>query len=81
MVQGTLLFLLEKGFKVTGIDFSEKMIEIAKKKVPQGKFIVMDVKELKEPKMEFDAILTKAFFYIFQKRRPKRLLKILVKNW
>ena len=36
----------ERGYIVTGVDFSSKMIEIAKKKAPQADFHVMDVRSL-----------------------------------
>ena len=39
--------LLEKGYDVTSIDISEKMLNIARKKVPYGKFIQGDIKDFK----------------------------------
>lgn len=41
-------FLEKYGFKITGIDFSEKMVEIAKKEVPKGEFLLWDVSQLEE---------------------------------
>ncbi|MBN2230098.1 MAG: class I SAM-dependent methyltransferase [Candidatus Thorarchaeota archaeon] len=34
----TSKFLVEKGFNVTGVDISKRMIELAKQKVPEGRF-------------------------------------------
>lgn len=48
--------LMKLGFDVEGIDLSERMIEIARKKVPKGKFKVMDIRELKYGKNTFDAL-------------------------
>lgn len=46
----------EKGYTVTGIDFSSKMIEIAKEKAPQVDFHVMDMRSL-----NFDSIFDGAW--------------------
>ena len=35
-------FLFKKGFEVTGVDFSEKMVEKAKEKQPQINYLMMD---------------------------------------
>lgn len=50
-------FLVKKGFKVTGIDISEKMIEAAKKNVPEGEFKVKNILELDFPDKTFDGIV------------------------
>ena len=36
-------YIVEKGFRVTGVDQSEKMLEIAKKAVPEAEFINSDM--------------------------------------
>jgi cyclopropane fatty-acyl-phospholipid synthase-like methyltransferase len=36
-------YLVEKGFRVTGVDQSEKMLEIAKREVPEAEFIHSDM--------------------------------------
>ncbi|BDB99159.1 class I SAM-dependent methyltransferase [Saccharolobus caldissimus] len=41
-------FLAKKGYDVTGIDISEKMINIAKSNIQNGKFIVGDMRRLNE---------------------------------
>lgn len=38
-----LKYLVEKGFRVTGVDQSEKMLEIAKREVPEAEFIHSDM--------------------------------------
>ena len=53
-------YLLGKGLKVVGIDFSEKMIEIAKREVPDARFYVMDIKDLSGLQETFDGILAQA---------------------
>jgi len=49
--------MLEKGFIVEGIDLSKEMIRIAKKRVPYGKFTVMDMRNLTYPDASFDGLL------------------------
>lgn len=53
-------YLIKKGFNLTGIDFSEKMIEIAKRDVPEGIFFVMDMLGSEEVEGSFDAIFMQA---------------------
>ena len=57
---GELIFELKKEFnniKITGIDFSEKMIEISKNKNPSAKHILMDVSELNKLDEKFNIII------------------------
>lgn len=42
---------------ISGIDYSEKMIELAKKNVPDGKFEVMDCRDINKIKKRFDAVI------------------------
>ncbi|MCB1118719.1 MAG: methyltransferase domain-containing protein [Chlamydiia bacterium] len=49
-------YFTDQGFHVTGIDVSEKMIEMAEEAVPEGNFAVMDLEQLSFPKEHFDAI-------------------------
>ena len=57
------LYFANKGLSVTGIDFSERLIEIAKKKVKSGKFLVMDFENLSFPENSFDGIWANASIY------------------
>lgn len=51
-------YLMDKGFDVEGIDLSTEMIRIAKEKVPQGKFKLMDMRKLDYPDETFDGIMS-----------------------
>jgi cyclopropane fatty-acyl-phospholipid synthase-like methyltransferase len=53
-------YLLGKGLRVTGVDFSEKMIEIARREVPQGLFEVVDIMDMGSLEKTFDGILAQA---------------------
>lgn len=44
-------------FKITAIDFSENMIELARKNVPNADFYVMDCRKISDFKNRFDAIV------------------------
>jgi len=47
---------LSKRFKVTGVDFSEAQIELARKQVPRADFICQDMTTLEFPENSFDGI-------------------------
>lgn len=69
-------FFLEKGFKVTGIDLSEKMIKLAKKNLSNGNFFVKDMTEIDFPENSFDAVVSfYAIFHIPKRRTPSAIKK------
>lgn len=49
-------FLVESGFDVTGIDFSESMLKLAGRNVPEAKFIKQDMTRLGFQNNSFDGI-------------------------
>lgn len=53
-------FFSENGLEVVGIDFSSRMIELARKNAPGVKFFVMDVRELNLGPGEFEGVFAKA---------------------
>jgi ubiquinone/menaquinone biosynthesis C-methylase UbiE len=48
--------VLSENFDITGVDFSEKQIEIAMKNVPNATFICQDMTQLDFPAQSFDGI-------------------------
>ncbi len=68
-------YLSNKGFKVTGMDFSEKMIEIAKKEVPNVDFVVGDIYELDSYKNKFDAVFAQAVLLHIPKQKVLEILE------
>jgi ubiquinone/menaquinone biosynthesis C-methylase UbiE len=50
-------YILSKNFQVQGIDLSKEMIKIAREKVPNVKFQLMDMRNLKFPTNSFDGLL------------------------
>jgi ubiquinone/menaquinone biosynthesis C-methylase UbiE len=65
-------FLVESGFTVVGIDFSAKMLELARKNVPQAKFIKKDITRLDFVDDSFDGLT--AFYSIIHVPREKHSL-------
>lgn len=64
-------YLTSKGYKVTGIDISEKQIELARKNVPQAEFELKDMSLLKDQEYSIDAVVS--FYAIFHTPREKHL--------
>jgi ubiquinone/menaquinone biosynthesis C-methylase UbiE len=62
-------FLVDSGFRVVGIDFSEKMLRLARKNVPQAKFIRKDMTRLDFADNSFDGLT--AFYSIIHVPREK----------
>ncbi len=61
--------LVKNRYKVTGIDFSESMVKLARNNVPQAKFIKMDMTKLKFIKNSFDGAVS--FYAIIHVPREK----------
>jgi len=61
-------YLLNRGFHVTGIDFSDSMIELAREQAPEADFYVLDLMKLGEISKEFDAIFAQAVLLHIPKR-------------
>jgi cyclopropane fatty-acyl-phospholipid synthase-like methyltransferase len=71
-------YLSKKGLDVTGIDFSEKLIEIAKKESSGIEFIVMDMKDVRDLNRQFDGIFAQASLLHIPKNEIADVLGISV---
>lgn len=77
-------YLIDHGYKIRGIDISEKQIELAKKHVPNGEYEVKDMADLKTNEYNVDAIVS--FYSIFHIDRKlhaglfKKMATFLPKN-
>ncbi|HEY7126269.1 MAG TPA: class I SAM-dependent methyltransferase [Ktedonobacterales bacterium] len=60
-------YFINKGHQVTGIDISEKMIELARHNVPNGHYKVEDMSELQPGEYQVDAVVS--FYAIFHTSR------------
>jgi ubiquinone/menaquinone biosynthesis C-methylase UbiE len=66
--------LLSKRFQVTGVDFSEAQIELARKHVSQGTFLCQDMTQLDFPENTFDGICSYyAIIHIPREEHPSLL--------
>lgn len=69
---GYIASILEKkGFRVTGIDVSTRMLRLAKANAPSSTFSQMDMKRVEFPKESFDGII--CFYSIFHVPRRYHL--------
>ncbi len=68
-------FLVKKGFEVTGIDFSEEMIKLAKEQVPTAKFFVKDIKKSLDFGDSFDGVFAQAVLLHIPKNEVVDVLK------
>lgn len=53
-------YMVERGFDVTGIDFSSELVRIAKKNVSIAQFQIMDFEEMDFPSDSFDGVWASA---------------------
>ena len=65
-------YLSNKGFKVTGIDFSKKIIELAKEQVPQVNFYTKDIKQPLNMEEQFEGIFLQAVLLHIPKMKLKK---------
>lgn len=68
-------FFIEKGFKVTGVDGSEKMIELCKKRFPNERWIVSDMLDINLNE-QFDIVLAWHSFFHLDHDSQRRMFKI-----
>lgn len=50
-------YFADRGFVVTGLDFSKKQIELAKRNVPNATFFQRDMQDLKESEYTVDTVV------------------------
>jgi ubiquinone/menaquinone biosynthesis C-methylase UbiE len=70
-------FLLRKGFKVTSIDSSKEMLSIAKKKIPNHKFLLKDMRKISYPAESFQGIVSAFSLQHTTKKEAAGLVKKL----
>jgi len=72
------LYMHKRGFSVHGIDLSEKMIELARKKVPSARFAVANIAEPLPVKDVVDGVLAQAVLLHIAKRDVQRVIGNIV---
>lgn len=68
-------FFIDKGFKVTGVDGSKKMVALCKQRFPNEQWIVSDMREI-NLKQQFDVILAWHSFFHLDPDSQRRMFKI-----
>lgn len=68
-------YLTKHGLRVVGIDFSEKMIEIARRGVPSETFIVLDLNEADTLEYLFDGVFIQAVLLHISKKDIQESLR------
>lgn len=66
---------IEKGYKVVGIDLSQKLLDIAKEYVPQLDARLMDIRKIEFPDNYFDAIWSSASIHHVSLNEGKQVIK------
>lgn len=64
-------YLISKGHKLTGVDISEKQIELARINVPKATYLINNMSEMNFPSNSFDAIVS--FYAIFHIPKEEHL--------
>lgn len=68
-------FFIDKGFKVTGVDGSKKMVELCKQRFPNERWIVSDMREI-NLNQQFDVVLAWHSFFHLDPDSQRRMFKI-----
>lgn len=68
-------FFIEKGFKITGVDGSKKMIELCKKRFPYARWIVSDMRAI-NLNQQFDVVLAWHSFFHLDQDSQRKMIKI-----
>lgn len=69
-------YLVKRGLAVNGIDVSARMIELARKNVPEGFFEVRDILDLKEGEYCVDGIVSLRAMRHIPREKHRRLVEI-----
>jgi ubiquinone/menaquinone biosynthesis C-methylase UbiE len=71
-------FLVDAGFRVTGVDVSASMLRLARSHVPEARFLKMDMRRLQFDDGRFDGIC--AFYSLFHVPRDEHLPVLITFN-
>ncbi|MBI4225286.1 MAG: class I SAM-dependent methyltransferase [Candidatus Sungbacteria bacterium] len=71
-------YLTGKGLRVFGIDLADKFIEIARQKVPEAEFAVLDMQDAGKLEKDFDGIFAQASLLHIAKKDAMEVLRKLV---
>ncbi len=72
-------YFIDKGYQLTGIDGSIKLIDLAKSRFPKGEFMVGDMREV-HLNERFDLILAWHSFFHLSKEDQREMFKIFAEH-
>lgn len=67
-------YLTEKGFKVTGVDFSKNLLAIAQREEPNAEYILSDMRDLSKIEGSIDAIFSQASLLHIPKKEAQKVI-------
>lgn len=70
-------YMLDRGYRVTGIDLSDGMIDLARQQAPEAEFIVMDLADIDQVCGNFDAIFAQAVLLHIPKNDVQQSVRLL----
>ncbi|MDO8529950.1 MAG: class I SAM-dependent methyltransferase [bacterium] len=73
-------YLINRGLKVLGVDFSENLIEIAKREALGGKYLVMDINNIDTLEENFDGVFMQAVLLHIPKKEAEGIIKKAVQK-
>ncbi len=73
-------YLIDRGFKVTGIDISEKLLKIARREVPEGEFKVFSMTDLDSMRETFDGVFAQASLLHIPKKNAGEVVQKMVRR-
>jgi SAM-dependent methyltransferase len=68
-------FFIDKGFKVTGVDGSKKMIELCKKRFPSERWMILDMCNI-NLNQKFDVVLAWHSFFHLDQDSQRKMFKV-----
>ncbi len=55
----------DRGINISGVDYTQGLVDICKKAIPRGTFIAAEAAEFSMPKKDFDAVVSHSVFHYF----------------
>lgn len=72
-------FFIDKGFKITGVDGSKKMIEVCKKRFPTHQWIVSDMRDI-HLNQQFEVVLAWHSFFHLDQDSQRKIFKLFAEH-
>lgn len=73
-------YISERGCTVTGIDFSEKLLEIAREEAPMAKFALLPMENLEQLNEKFDGVFVQASLLHIPKNEAADVVKKMAEH-